>query len=104
MVHRMVRGAQKDHLMPLTDSPQCRALLSHLFPTLDIEANLRPSGQRLVYFCRFRNDIAGAPRADWADTRQPDPTMLKFIDVQKGTGEGFPVEHDPRLACIIQVP
>jgi serine/threonine protein kinase len=37
----------------LTDSPKLRELLSHFFPGIEILQNLRPSGQRMVYFCRF---------------------------------------------------
>jgi serine/threonine protein kinase len=39
--------------MALTDSPTLRVLLTHFFPGIEIQQNLRPSGQRLVYFCRF---------------------------------------------------
>jgi serine/threonine-protein kinase len=63
--------------MPLTDSPQCRELLGHLFPTVDIESNLRPSGQRLVYFCRFRDSTPGTLQADW---HQWGPVVLKISE------------------------
>lgn len=39
--------------MPLTDSAEVRALLTHLFPGIAIESNALASGQRLVYFSQF---------------------------------------------------
>jgi serine/threonine protein kinase len=49
--------------MALTDSPALRVLLTHFFPGIDIQQNLRPSGQRLVYFCRFTS--GEGLRAGW---------------------------------------
>ena len=54
--------------MALIDSPDLRQLLAHLFPGICIQENLRPSGQRLVYFCLFRSDpTAPLHWVDWGD-------------------------------------
>jgi serine/threonine protein kinase len=54
--------------MALIDSSNLRQLLTHLFPGICIQENLRPSGQRLVYFCEFRSDPAAPSHwADWGD-------------------------------------
>jgi hypothetical protein len=39
--------------MPLADSAEIRAILSHLFPGVCFDSNALASGQRLVYFCHF---------------------------------------------------
>jgi serine/threonine protein kinase len=39
--------------MPLADSTEIRAILSHLLPGLVFDSNALASGQRLVYFCHF---------------------------------------------------
>jgi serine/threonine-protein kinase len=54
--------------MALTDSPQLRELLKHFFPGIQVQQNLLPSGQRLVYFCRFLPG-ADVPShwVDWGD-------------------------------------
>jgi serine/threonine protein kinase len=49
--------------MALTDTAALRVLLTHFFPGIEIQQNLRPSGQRLVYFCRFTS--GEGLRAGW---------------------------------------
>jgi len=91
--------------MPLTDSHPCRELLSHLFPTLDIESNLRPSGQRLVYFCRFRCGAAGTPQADWHNwgpvvlkvSEDVHPTVIARLEKEREILNGLHSPFFPRL-------
>lgn len=53
--------------MPLGDSAAVRAVLAHLFPGINIERNVQPSGQRLVYFCRFAESTDVDSQKLWAD-------------------------------------
>jgi serine/threonine protein kinase len=52
--------------MPIADSQETRVVLSHLFPGIRFEKNLRPSGQRLVYFCHFENQTDVPSQSKWA--------------------------------------
>lgn len=45
--------------MPLEDSAQFRELLVRLLPGIVIQQVAKPSGQRLVYFCRFDPSVLG---------------------------------------------
>ncbi len=91
--------------MPLTDSPQCRELLSHLFPTLDIETNLRPSGQRLVYFCRFGNGGQDTLQAHWDHwgpvvlkvSEDVHPTVIARLEKEREILNGLCSPFFPRL-------
>lgn len=51
--------------MPLTDSTECRCILEHLFPSIVVESNAVPSGQRLVYFCHFTSQTSVPAQKDW---------------------------------------
>lgn len=91
--------------MPLTDSPQCRDLLSHLFPALDIESNLRPSGQRLVYFCRFGNGGPDTLQAHWDHwgpvvlkvSEDVHPTVIARLEKEREILNGLCSPFFPRL-------
>jgi len=63
--------------MPIVDSPEVRSLLQHFFPSVAIESNLRPSGQRLVYFCSFGKSGALPSQLAWADW---DKVVLKVSE------------------------
>lgn len=41
--------------MPLADTAENRAILSHVFPGIVIDSNALASGQRLVFFCHFED-------------------------------------------------
>lgn len=53
--------------MPVADSPELRTLLSCLFPGIQIETNLRPTGQRVVYFCQFASSTSVSAQVPWAE-------------------------------------
>ena len=53
--------------MPLIDSADSRETLAHFFPGLLIEANVRPSGQRLVYYCSFPGETDVEAQVHWSD-------------------------------------
>lgn len=52
--------------MPIADSSEIREILGHLFPAIAIDSNALASGQRLVYFCHFK-DCKALPETskDW---------------------------------------
>lgn len=47
------------------DSDYLRDLLCRLLPGLEIEQVLRPSGQRVVYFTKFKQDLANDAQVNW---------------------------------------
>jgi hypothetical protein len=75
--------------MALTDSPQLRQLLTHFFPGIHIQQNLLPSGQRLVYFCRFLPDTDTPDRwVDWGDvvlkiSEDIHPTVIARLEKER---------------------
>jgi serine/threonine protein kinase len=75
--------------MALTDSPSLRQLLTHLFPGIVIQENLRPSGQRLVYFCRFRSEpTAPVHWQEWGDvvlkiSEDIHPTVIARLEKER---------------------
>jgi eukaryotic-like serine/threonine-protein kinase len=75
--------------MALTDSPSLRQLLTHLFPGIVIQENLRPSGQRLVYFCRFRSEpTAPVHWLEWGDvvlkvSEDIHPTVIARLEKER---------------------
>ena len=91
--------------MPLADSPQCRELLTHLFPALDIESNLRPSGQRLVYFCRFKDGCKDTLQAQWDQwgpvvlkvSEDVHPTVIARLEKEREILNGLCSPFFPRL-------
>jgi serine/threonine protein kinase len=75
--------------MALIDSPELRQLLQHFFPGIRIQQNLLPSGQRLVYFCRFVVDSdTPAHWAEWGDvvlkiSEDIHPTVIARLEKER---------------------
>jgi len=75
--------------MPLIDSSELRQLLQHFFPGIHIQQNLLPSGQRLVYFCRFVVDPeTPAHWTEWGDvvlkiSEDIHPTVIARLEKER---------------------
>jgi eukaryotic-like serine/threonine-protein kinase len=64
--------------MPLLDSEGTRNLLKGLFPGIRLETNLRPSGQRLVYFCHFSEATDVPAQSKWMSW---GPAVIKISEI-----------------------
>jgi serine/threonine-protein kinase len=75
--------------MALVDSQELRQLLLHFFPGIRIQQNLLPSGQRLVYFCRFAVDPdTPAHWVEWGDvvlkiSEDIHPTVIARLEKER---------------------
>jgi serine/threonine-protein kinase len=75
--------------MALVDSHELRQLLLHFFPGIRIQQNLLPSGQRLVYFCRFAVDAdTPAHWVEWGDvvlkiSEDIHPTVIARLEKER---------------------
>ena len=79
-------------------------MLSHLFPGIEIEANLPASGQRLVYFCNFpaRTDVeAQRTWSAWGDvvlklSEDIHPTVLARVEKEREILDALSSPYYPR--------
>jgi eukaryotic-like serine/threonine-protein kinase len=91
--------------MPIVDSPNFRLVLQHFFPAIAIESNLRPSGQRLVYFCSFGKSGALPSQATWADwgkvvlkvSEDVHPTVIARLEKEREILNSLNSGYFPRL-------
>lgn len=91
--------------MPLVDSPEFRAVLSHFFPGIQFEANLRPSGQRLVYFCHFSGHTELPTQKAWSDwghvalkvAEDVHPTVIARLEKERELLNALDSPYFPRL-------
>lgn len=91
--------------MPLTDSPECREVLTHLFPGIQFESNLRPSGQRLVYFCHFLDQTEVKAQRGWVTwgsvvlkvSEDIHPTVIARLEKEREILNSLSSPHFPRL-------
>jgi serine/threonine protein kinase len=89
--------------MALTDSTALRVLLTHFFPGIQIQQNLRPSGQRLVYFCQFTSgEGLGAGWEAWGDvalkiSQDIAPFAIARLEKERDILNDLRSEYFPRL-------
>jgi len=91
--------------MPIVDSLGFRLVLQHFFPAIAIESNLRPSGQRLVYFCSFAKSGAPASQVAWADwgkvvlkiSEDLHPTVIARLEKEREILNSLNSTYFPRL-------
>jgi len=89
----------------LQDSAELRALLNSLFPSLDVTAVAKPSGQRVVYFCHFGPDPKDDIRRDWHAWGRVvlkvsgglDPTSIAYMQKEIEILRGLNNKHYPKL-------
>jgi serine/threonine protein kinase len=91
--------------MPIVDSPAFRSVLQHIFPSIEIESNLRPSGQRLVYFCSFKVSTVAGPQASWTNwgrvvlkvSEDVHPAVIARLEKEREILNGLKSSYFPTL-------
>ena len=92
--------------MALTDSLQLRLLLAHFYPSIQIQQNLRPSGQRVVYFCCFVAPNQDSPdQPDWSHwgnvvlklAADIHPIVIARLEKEREILDGLDSIYFPRL-------
>jgi eukaryotic-like serine/threonine-protein kinase len=91
--------------MPLVDSLECREILRHLFPGIQIESNLSPSGQRLVYFCHFDDQEEVPSQREWLNwgkvvlkiSEDVHPSVIARLEKERDVLNSLSSEHFPKL-------
>lgn len=91
--------------MPLIDNEQTRDILRHLFPGIEFTTTMNPSGQRLVYFCRFtvQTDVESQTRwAEWGEvvlklSEDLHPTVIARMEKEREILNELSSGYFPRL-------
>jgi serine/threonine protein kinase len=95
----------------LEDSPELRRLLGRIFncPSIQIEGTPSPSGQRVVYFCKFdTNTLSPDPwtdpriAANWGNvvvkvSQDVSPQQIAYLQKEIEILNGLQSPHYPRL-------
>lgn len=88
-----------------TDNSEFRATLTRLFPELELEGAAKASGQRVVYFCRFRAPPPRTNRPDWSGwgdvvlkvSHADDPSRIAYMQMEIGVLANLNSPQFPRL-------
>jgi serine/threonine protein kinase len=90
----------------LSDTPALRSLLLNLLPGLTISATPRPSGQRVVFFCRFEPRAVGKTeprqRATWGEvvlkaSEGIHPAQIAYLQKEIDILNSLHSKHYPKL-------
>jgi serine/threonine protein kinase len=91
--------------MPLIDSEQIRETLQHCFPSIEFQSSVKPSGQRLVFFCSFCKNTDPGSQEQWSEwgtvvvkvSEDVHATVIARLEKEREILNGLHSSYFPRL-------